>query len=385
MISFDFMNECYGCGLCSVICPNEAIEITDQMIPLVDKGKCINCNKCEYRCLHLNTHGLKVSYDIECFAGKNKDDKTRLQSSSGGVFFPLAKIFLNNGDYVCGCIYDEDFMPKHIVSNQIDQVKKMMGSKYAQSELHSCLSEIMRVLDDGKSLLFTGVPCQVEAVKRLVPERLQERLFLVSIICHGAMSRDYWEMYLSLDKQRNGPISFVTMRDKSKEWSNYGLRIIHKNGVEVISYRKEDGYFLKAYTDGLLQRERCLHCEYKGENIHADLVLGDGWGLDELLPDFADSLGTSVIVVKNERGKRLLNSVAEDIDLIKIDLSFVYKRNPRLNSPPEENIDRKAFIYDYLINPKSIDSLCKKYANTTYYNKARIKVKTMLKKLFGTH
>ena len=45
---------------------------------------------------------------------------------------------------------------------------------------------------------------------------------------------------------------------------NYGLKFQFKNGTEHITFRKNDGYFLKCFTDGLFERNRCLSCEYKG-------------------------------------------------------------------------------------------------------------------------
>lgn len=47
--------------------------------------------------------------------------------------------------YVCGCIYDDKFMPKHIVSNEIEICKKMMGSKYVKSDLNDCIVQIKRL------------------------------------------------------------------------------------------------------------------------------------------------------------------------------------------------------------------------------------------------
>ena len=39
-------------------------------------------------------------------------------------FFKLAQKVLEMDGYVCGCIYDDKFMPKHIVSNEIEICKK---------------------------------------------------------------------------------------------------------------------------------------------------------------------------------------------------------------------------------------------------------------------
>lgn len=64
----------------------------------------------------------------------------------------------------------------------------------------------------------------------------------------------------------------VSMRDKTKGCLNYGLKFQFKNGAEHITFRKNDGYFLKCFTDGLFERNRCLSCELFKEK-HAIAVV----------------------------------------------------------------------------------------------------------------
>ena len=59
----------------------------------------------------------------------------RMRSSSGGVFYELADQMLRDGGYVCGAVFDEEFHVKHILSNAKEDMLRMMGSKYAQSDV----------------------------------------------------------------------------------------------------------------------------------------------------------------------------------------------------------------------------------------------------------
>ena len=83
------------------------------------------------------------------------------------------------------------------------------------------------------------------------------------------------------------------------------MKFQFKNGTEHITFRKNDGYFLKCFTDGLFERNRCLNCEYKGQNIMSDLLIGDAWGIEKVFPEFTDSLGCSAVLVLTEKGKKI--------------------------------------------------------------------------------
>lgn len=57
-------------------------------------------------------------------------------------FFELANYILKQNGYVCGCIMDENHHAKHILSNKIEDIYKMMGSKYVQSDIKCVYKEV---------------------------------------------------------------------------------------------------------------------------------------------------------------------------------------------------------------------------------------------------
>lgn len=125
MINFDFKEKCYSCSACAEACPTKAISFDENIHPEIDLQKCINCNRCERVCIELNKpEDIEELNCIEGYIVKNKNNEIRKVSSSGGVFFQIAQKVLEMDGYVCGCIYDDEFMPKHIVSNEIEICKK---------------------------------------------------------------------------------------------------------------------------------------------------------------------------------------------------------------------------------------------------------------------
>ena len=364
MINFDFTKGCYSCSACANVCPEDAIRFDDKLLPAIDSAKCVNCGKCEKVCIKLNEAAYlpKLDEDAEGFVCKNIDQQERIDSSSGGVFILLAKKVLAQGGYVCGCVYDGDFQPKHIVTNEFTLVQKMMGSKYVKSDMGSCIREMDILLRKRTPVLFSGVPCQSAAVKKCLEK--YPNLIIVNIVCHGSIERDFWKSYLDLERQR-GDIMDVTMRDKSRGWDNYGLRIRFQDGTEHTTYRNQDGYFLRCFTSGLFQRERCLHCSYKGSAIVGDLLLGDGWGMDQVFPELCDSYGVSAVVALTETGKHSLAELQPYLISQHISVSQIVARNGRIVSPAPNIAFRNLFQKKCEKKPKEIKNICEKYANPT--------------------
>ena len=40
------VNECFGCALCVLICPEDAMKIPPSFVVEIDKGKCTECLEC---------------------------------------------------------------------------------------------------------------------------------------------------------------------------------------------------------------------------------------------------------------------------------------------------------------------------------------------------
>lgn len=376
MIDFPFQNECYSCTICASVCPVAAISFSKDLLPLIDTEKCVDCGKCESDCIRLNPNFGHPPKEENGYIAKNINDEIRNLSSSGGVFYALADYVLNQGGYVCGCIYDEKLFPKHVISNSREDVSKMRGSKYVTSDLRGCINEIIRLLDSNHKVLFSGVPCQCAAIDRIAENHNREDLIIVSVICHGSIDRSIWASYLNHEQKNSGKrIIAVSMRNKDKGWSNYGLKLDFEDGSSHISFRNEDGFFLRAYTSGLLERDRCLTCEYKEPYIHADMILGDGWGMDLLYPDFADEKGISVILVRTKKGEKLLGELSEELTVEAIAPELIYQNNSRVKTPAPLDVDRNLFFKNFHKHPEAIARYCKWYASLSLVNRLRRKIK----------
>lgn len=370
MIDFEFESKCYSCGACQVVCPKGAITLSGNCLPIVS-DKCVNCGLCEKVCPYLNEKKYRPCISGISYVGRNKNFELRKKSSSGGVFYLLAEYALLQGWSVCGCVYDEELMPKHIVSDKIEDIYRMLGSKYVKSELGQALAQMKRLIKNDGKVLFSGTPCQIAAVRNLFPEN--PNVVCVGIVCHGSIERDVWKAYLK-DESLRGKIVDVTMRDKSKGWLNYGLKFKFADGSEHVTYRKNDGYFLKAFTDGLLERDRCLTCAYKGDRIQADILLGDAWGMSAIFPEISDEWGLSGVVCMTEQGQTIFKSIVNKLDCSDIETQLLVNKNQRMISSAPLNPRCRSFRKKYESNPSKIQELCEQYGKPTIKNRIILKV-----------
>ena len=104
---------------------------------------------------------------IEAWLYHSLDRDTKLRSSSGGAFYELAKNALAEGYFLCGCVWDNNLVARHIVSRDINDLQRMQGSKYVQSCTGKAQRELIRLLKSGKKVLFSGTPCQVIAASKI--------------------------------------------------------------------------------------------------------------------------------------------------------------------------------------------------------------------------
>ncbi|MFQ3676008.1 MAG: 4Fe-4S binding protein, partial [Endomicrobiia bacterium] len=139
MITIQRKEDCVGCASCIDICTHDALtfetDIEGNWYPKIDTSKCIDCGVCEKVCPVLQSETIKEGYlDTPiCYAAINKDNETRIASTSGGIFSVLANKIYESKGFVGGAVYLEDFSLQHIISENKEDLNKIRGSKHFQS------------------------------------------------------------------------------------------------------------------------------------------------------------------------------------------------------------------------------------------------------------
>lgn len=347
MINFNFKKNCYGCELCKNICPKNAIEMKENddgfLNPIIDTAKCINCGLCEKKCLFLNEKKSRnISRSAESFAAQINDKKSLKNSSSGGFFYELAKKIIKNGGYVAGCIWNQDMLPIHVLSNELNDIKKMQGSKYVQSDLSNVFYEIKKIVNKNQ-VLFVGTPCQVEAIKSFINN---ENLVTVSLICEGVPSRKVWKTYKeSLETKQKSKLVKVNFRDKNNcGWKMPDSVYIFENSkkCKMLSFNLD--YYVSSFIEGLLMNEKCYSCKFKGENNPGDIIIGDFWKVPDTVFGDNTKSGVSAVIAKTKKGKNILKEM-QNVNIKKVDIELIINGNPNLENSIKKPKERDAFFW----------------------------------------
>ena len=343
MIQIIEKKDCCGCNACGDVCPKQAISFINDdegfWYPKVDMKKCIDCGLCEKICPFLNNHDTKKP--IACYAAINSDNDERYKSSSGGVFWMLAKQIINYGGVIFGAAFNEDWMVIHSSATTMEEVRKFQGSKYVQSRVSGCYKEAEIALKQGKKVLFSGTACQIAGLKGYLKKEY-DNLLLVDVICHGVPSPGIWNRYL-IQLKEDRTITDLNFRDKSNGWKDYCFSAQFSDGsVKTESHLKN--LFMQGFIKNLYLRPSCYHCKLKGGRCGCDITLGDFWGVETVLPQIDTREGVSFIIVNTEKGLKYIQTIEN-----KWPVSYEQgvKGNPCLESPVAETKWRKYFFTTY--------------------------------------
>lgn len=345
--------ECCGCRACEQSCPTGCIhmEVDEEgfTYPVIDREKCINCGICHKICESL---GIEKKEDgqrtkTQAYAVKNKDFEIRKTSSSGGVFYELAREIISMGGEVFGAVFDVGFKVVHVGTNEYNMVKLMCGSKYVQSDTGKTYTEVQNLLRDGKWVLYSGTPCQIAGLKSFLKERY-EKLVCVSVICHGVPSPLVWEEYLDIKrKEHQGKkIEAIEFRNKVNGWQNFTFTAVFApDDVEQTGFRND--LYMQGFLQNLYLRPSCHECRVKAGRQDADIILGDYWGIGTYHRDFCDDMGISAVIISTKKGMQVWDAVKDKFNIENTELDYIIQGNLALNKSVPNNPRRDKFFYDF--------------------------------------
>lgn len=333
-------SKCVGCGACKNVCASNAIslhpDVEGFLQARIDTSKCVGCNMCYKTCSALNEPQKTESQNTYAFKA---DDKLREQSASGGAFAALAQTVLSNGGVCYGAVQNENFSVSHIRCDSVDSLKKLQGTKYVQSDMSSCFKNVENDLADGKTVLFSGTPCQVDALKTYVKTKKlnDEKLYLCDIICHGVPSPSVFKDFvLWLGGKYKSKVASYEFRSKKISWRGNSCYVTLSDGRELKNDRLASA-FMNVYYSGRITRESCYECKYTTLRRVSDITISDFWGLEKTLPEFEDSLGVSMIMVNTDKGKILFDKTEGQ----KAEADITQAKQPQLYRACDKPSDRE--------------------------------------------
>lgn len=371
-------DKCVGCKNCSAVCKFGCItfEYKDNgfYYPIVDNNSCVECGACVRACPILNESHEKSGHEpLAAYGCYAKDKELVEKSSSGGIFSLLASAVLSNNGVVYGAAFGDDFMEiKHIRIEKVDDLERIRGSKYVQSNMDGVFESIRGDLKEGRLVLFSGTPCQCAAISSLACDKL----IMIDFMCHGVPSPLVWKAYLNGMKDKRGSIKSVQFRNKDWDWQYSQLKITFDNNNPYWE-SNENGLFLKYFFDDKNLRDSCYNCGFRGLRRVSDITMADYWGVVNDMPLFINERGTSYCTVNTEMGRRLWDEILPYIVCCDAPLEYIKKAG----SPNKAN---DSYTVADVLAAKDTLGYLKKITKRPFRERLRLafRVKTNLKRYF---
>lgn len=244
---------------------------------------------------------------LDVFTGAALDPATRYEGSSGGAISALLIHALRTGlvDRVVQIGADPKAPTRNVVvvSRTPEEVLSRAGSRYTAS---SPLTDIKAIVADGGRLAFVGKPCDASALRRLArldPVVAERVPLILSFFCGGIPSHDGVGRILA---RLGVPADEVkAFRFRGRGWPGNCVAET-ADGAAEMSYAESWGGYLSKEV-----QFRCKICPDAVGGV-ADIACADAWYGDEAgYPSFEEAEGRSLIMVRSDAGRRLLQDAVQ--------------------------------------------------------------------------
>lgn len=357
---YESQEDCCGCGTCKIVCPKHAINMEKDaygfLYPSIVSELCINCGICKRACAYQKKKNNSNPRKVYALSLKNTD--ILRQSASGGAFSGIAERWIEEDDVVFGAALISEhgkLAAKHCSAMTKEELKKLFGSKYVQSDLEDTFVDAKDYLEKGKKVLYSGTPCQIAGLKAYLGTDY-ENLFTIDLVCHGVPSNRMFQEYLRSEETRRGArIENLKFRDKDYGWGLNAKLYYHvgEKAKSIVLPSYESSYY-ELFLKGEIYRPNCYSCPYANEHRPGDLTIGDFWGIEKEHPDYLQpvgklnqSAGISMLMINSEKGEALFRECESLFWHYPSTFENVSRHNEQLKHPssPGKNRDTVLKLY----------------------------------------
>lgn len=360
MIKIEDKSLCCGCTACASICPHNAIRMVPDALgfkyPVVDQEKCVDCGLCEKVCAFNENYDRSMNLpEPLAVAVRHKAEEQVAGSMSGAAFVAMSDIVLEGGGVIYGAAMEGCTGVVHKRAEDASGRDEFRKSKYIQSDLGDIFRKVKEDLAEGRTVMFSGTPCQTAGLASYIGRKYRDNLYLVDIVCHGVPSPAVWKSYVEWNEKRAGAKAVdVLFRDKRFGWKS------HKETLRLGEKTVHSESFAYMFYKHIMLRESCGVCHYTNLERPSDLTLADLWGWEKACPDFfPDNKGCSLVLCNTVKGKELMETMSDKVYSREVEISDLLQ--PNMQHPTELNEKRFDFERDYL--EKGVGYVMRKYGN----------------------
>lgn len=351
--------NCFGCGVCSISCPVDAISIARSKDgfyePIVDFNACVECGFCLAVCSHNNTEQYINEFSPTGYAVWSKDKLSRRKCTSGGFVYELLKEYVANHGYKAIVVrYNaKDNIAEHYVAESVEQLNESMGSKYIQSKTIDAFKQI----NNNDFYIIVGTPCQISSLRRYIRlKNIEGNFILVDFFCHGVPSLNLWSKYTETIEKKTGKLTdaiwrnkytgktcfystdkipletyYLDASDNDFDWqTSTNLILKGRKGIYNSRYTTNDLFFKFFLHDRCLNYCCYKYCRFKLLNSEADIRVCDLWGRTYM----NHNQGVNGVICFTEKGQLAFNHIENNLEVERITPGLVYesqmKNNPSI-------------------------------------------------------
>lgn len=301
---------CTACTACYAICKFNAIKMLQDengfIYPEIDDKKCVNCGQCVKVCPVINYTPLSVQEKY--YMAWNLDESIRYNSSSGGVMSAIAEIYLRDGWFLFGAVWDSEKKKLRIEYATDENYTRQRKSKYVEADVGDAYKQVAKFLNEGEKVVYVGTPCQISGLRKIIGDT--PNIIYIDFICHGTPSSGLFSKHINnLEKKYGKKIEELNFRCKSLGWMDYVLELYFQDKKVKRIHHSLDSFY-SAFLNNYILRENCYFCKWR-QGFEGDITIGDFWGINEYKPELNDDKGISIVCVKGKRGAEVFEKIKQ--------------------------------------------------------------------------
>lgn len=298
-------DRCTGCGACSSGCPKGAIRMAPDregfLYPEVTDG-CVQCGHCAHVCPVQKQREHRTAPQV--FAVWSRDESVRQASTCGGAFSALAEYVLEGGGVVFGAALDENLRVVHTAVKNVHDLSRLRGMKPVQSDTGDAYQQVRLYLDQGRQVLFSGTPCQVDGLYRYLGEH-PERLLTCDVACGGVCSPGVWAQLVKsmayVKQHRPTAVEFCGKLTGDRE-RRFRVKFEGGGRYDAPMGKCELG---RGIARRLFMRPACHRCAYATTDRPGDVTLGDFSGGSFATEE--KKSGVSMLLINTAKGAQVFD------------------------------------------------------------------------------
>ncbi|GHV72175.1 hypothetical protein AGMMS49928_28310 [Spirochaetia bacterium] len=164
-------------------------------------------------------------------------------------------------------------------------------------------------------------------------------------------------------------ITNINFRDKINGWKKYSFSIKEGEAFSFVETLHRNS-FMKGFLQNLYLRPSCYHCPVRFLKSGSDITIADYWRIQNVLPEFDDDKGTSMVMVNTAKGMALYDQV--HTDSIETSYEDAFAGNQAIEKPKPVNPKRSIFFRDW--HTKAVTVLINELTHVAFHRRVKNRI-----------